>query len=594
MALVFEQFKKPSSINNFVKTRMQTLNKMSKSIEFDAELKKYMERVILDSSYEPEFNIDEYVDYFSKLLIADKIAMENGENVSDAGMFAPRCGGSNSVKKNLTKRIAYTVFPPHHDTDESRLKSLITYQHVISKLRHKYVAQLSNDETFYTPKENFKKARYNEHHGLWCTLKEKRGISAHVMEPTAMPVEIAPYEELEPFIQYLASDCIDPTIFGGTRIDDEKCYRFKRGAVYDDGRMDLCKQVVGPTWIESLMESLKHNTHIEHFLLGNNIINERGANAIKRFLLEEHSPKIKTWYLAGNDIDAKGLSDIVDGLQNDKEVTQLWLKRNPLKSDGMAHIRRLLLSNNTIKVLDLQNTGIMDGGIKDLVDGLMGNRSLRHLYMDANGITKESVKYLVDYFKHLVANDIKGITSLWISMNRLDDDGIINLVEVLGEYKYIKRLNIGSNMLTGASMEFVYRAFKNHPALTVLDLGMYKSTADMGEITNRISDIGAFWVAKLISENTVIKYLSCLHNGISESGVKDLIDAYETNKTILYFAITQYGLVIDQELTNRHKSIQDRNASILTAEAVAKDHSRILRHSKKIYAIDSIYRNSAK
>jgi Ran GTPase-activating protein (RanGAP) involved in mRNA processing and transport len=563
-------------------------------MELDAELKKYMGKAVFDVSYEPEFNINEYVDFFSKQLIADTIAMDSGENVSDAGMFAPRCGGLNKVKKILTKRIAYAVFPPHHDTDESRLKSLITYQHVISKLRNKYVAQLSNDETFYTPKENFKKARYNEHHGLWCTLKEKRDVSTHVTEPTAMPVEIAPYEELEPFIGYLASDCKEPTIFGGTRIDSEMCYQFKRGAVYDDGRMDLCKQVVGPTWIESLMESLKHNTHIEHFLLGNNIINERGASAIKKFLLEEHSPKIKTWYLAGNDINAKGLSDIVDGLQNDKEVTQLWLKRNPLKSDGMVQIRRLLENNNTIKVLDLQNTGILDGGMKDLVDGLMANRSLRHLYMDANGITKESVKYLVNYFKYLVANDIKGITSLWISMNRLDDDGVIDLVEVLGKYKYIKRLNIGSNMLTGVSMEFVYRAFKNHPTLTILDLGMYKSTADLGEITNRIGDIGAFWVARLISENTVIKYLSCLHNGISESGVKELIDAYENNKTILYFAVTQYGLVINQELTSRHKFIQDRNASILTTPPMSKDFSRILRHSKKIYAIDSIYRNSAK
>lgn len=594
MSLIFEKIKNPTAVNNFVRTRMEALGKKSKSIELNEKLKKYVTKMALGILCESEFDADDFVNYFSELLIADKSALDKGGDVSDAGMFAPRAGGLNVVKKDLAKRIAFNVCPPHYNTDESRIKSRITFQHLLAKLRNKYIAQLSNDNAFYTPKENFKKARYNEHGGLWCTLKQSKQLSTSVLEPTAMPVEISSYEELEPFIKFLSDDCKNPTIFEGARIDGEMCHQFKRGTMFDDGRMDLCKQVVGPTWIERLMEALKSNTHVEHFLLGNNIINETGANAIKRFLLEDHSPKIKTWYLAGNDINAKGISDIVDGLQHDSYVTQLWLKRNPLKSEGMKHIRRLLENTKTLKVLDLQNTAIMDDGVKDLVDGLLVNKSLRHLYIDANGITKHSIVHFVNYFKYLIANNIKGITSLWISMNRLDDDGIIELVDILGKYNYIKRLNIGSNMITGISAEFIYRAFNNHPKLTVLDIGMYKSTADMGEITNKIDDIGAFWIARLISENTTIKYLSCLNNGISESGVKGLIDAYEGNTTLLYLIVTQYGLILDQKLVSRHKYIQKRNTDMISDLLITKDHSRILRHSKKIYAIDSIYRNSAK
>lgn len=35
---------------------------------------------------------------------------------------------------------------------------------------------------------------------------------------------------------------------------------FKRGVVYEDGRLDLCKMVVGPTHVEKLLDSLEDNT----------------------------------------------------------------------------------------------------------------------------------------------------------------------------------------------------------------------------------------------------------------------------------------------------------------------------------------------
>lgn len=48
--------------------------------------------------------------------------------------------------------------------------------------------------------------------------------------------------------------------------------------------MDLCKVVVGPPHIGALMDSLKSNTFVKHFLLGNNIIGPTGAKHIAHFV----------------------------------------------------------------------------------------------------------------------------------------------------------------------------------------------------------------------------------------------------------------------------------------------------------------------
>ena len=37
----------------------------------------------------------------------------------------------------------------------------------------------------------------------------------------------------------------------------------------NDGRIDMCKQVVGRDWIGELVDAIKDSADVEHFLLGN-------------------------------------------------------------------------------------------------------------------------------------------------------------------------------------------------------------------------------------------------------------------------------------------------------------------------------------
>ena len=125
--------------------------------------------------------------------------------------------------------------------------------------------------------------------------------------------------------------------------------------------------------------------------------------------------------------------------------------------------------------------------------------------------------------------------------NKLFDSGVSKLVKVLGRYKHLKRLFLGSNGLTEACIDDITDAFISHPNLIVLDLGMYKSTSDMGMITNNIGDQGAIKLCKLIESNKKMVYLNVMMNGLTEKGLECLAESVKQNNSLLYFEYKQYG-----------------------------------------------------
>jgi len=226
----------------------------------------------------------------------------------------------------------------------------------------------------------------------------------------------------------------------------------------------------------------------------------------------------------------------------------LWLKRNPLKPEGIKEIARLMKTNKTIKVLDLHNTAVFDEGLIYLMEELKYNRTLDYLYLDGNGITENGVGPIVDYFKYLNDNDLIGIKSIWLDMNKLFDDDVEKIVKELKDYKYLERLCIGSNGLTEKCIDTIVDSFVNHPSLIVLDLGFYKATSDMGMITNNIGDEGIKKLAPLIENNNKIQFMSVLMNGITKDGLDQIMESIEKNDTMLYFDYKQYNVNYDGTL----------------------------------------------
>ncbi|GGA43592.1 hypothetical protein CYANOKiyG1_62220 [Okeania sp. KiyG1] len=133
---------------------------------------------------------------------------------------------------------------------------------------------------------------------------------------------------------------------------------------------------MGDLYIGNLVESIWENPHVEHFLLGNNIVGDEGARKIASLASDRSTPQIKTYYLAGNCLTEKGAAELANALASDRHAESLWLKRNPLKVGGVAHIAKMLEQNTSIQTLDLVSVGMLDEGVKVLSKRWLKTRAL--------------------------------------------------------------------------------------------------------------------------------------------------------------------------------------------------------------------------
>lgn len=349
----------------------------------------------------------------------DERRLASGELIGTIAFDVPRINSGADKRSGLGRTLARQLFPTAED---DRVGSYIAYGRLLSQLRSAYRAQNAEDTTEKKETDRYRQARMPGNRHIFEELLPAP-LSNAILNPEPMPVEIAPYEELAPFFTHMEKG----------EAAERPCQTFVRGAYYDDGRIDMCKQVVGDRYIGYLVESIRYNPHVEHFLLGNNIVGDAGAEAIAALARTDYTPQIKTYYLAGNCLTATGITHIADALKRDRDAESLWLKRNPLKAAGVAHIAEMLEQNSSLETLDLVNVGMLDEGVEKLFTSLRKNHTLRRLYIDANGISAVGARCIADYFNHLKVENRQGLTGLFMAMNRLGDEGVKLIADAIAD-----------------------------------------------------------------------------------------------------------------------------------------------------------------
>jgi Ran GTPase-activating protein (RanGAP) involved in mRNA processing and transport len=545
----------------------------------------------------PQDEVETYLDQTARQLLKDFKAMKAKEEISSLALSAPSAKKKNHV---LGRKLALRMFSINEKTGEKRDEASC-YQKYNSHIR--LVRRRLNEEAAQALIAKKKEKRQT------CTLRrrpsipagptaaeaastetmtpsssvlssigsdssknhsfEDRPISREVAIPEPMPVEIAPEGELLPFMLYLNEN---------NPLNSDTV--FLRGALFADGRMDLCKQVVGPTHIKKLCQAVKQNQSIKHFLLGNNIAchqDQSGAIAMAE-VIESNQP-IETWYLAGNCIDAEGIKHIAQALTKNTTAKALWLKRNPITAEGALHLGEMLTQNSTLTVLDLDNCAIFDQGIYHLfspsivqsVDGT-NQSNLKHLYLDANALTEKGAGHLALYLWSCRDR----IKSLYLSINRLRNNGVYLIISALLGSPSLKRISFGSNELDDRISEMIYQLAISCPKLICLDLGYYKSTFDMGECPNRFTDLSVPTFAKICNEHPTLEFFDVTNNALTLDGVNNLFDSL-TQKA--KNQVTIFACQFD--VSGNHTRLTNH-----TKEAL-----RRIRHPKRVKDIDSMYRN---
>jgi len=440
------------------------------------------------SSYFSSLNATEWATKIQENLLLITPGDESSTPVSflpidEIVMEAPRRHSADPHRKALAKDIAQILFP----SDEESLSSLIKYEKAIVQLRKAVIQQRKRAIEEATERKLHWSDKIRRQ-GPWDPSKDPVSLAGAPSLP--MPVKIAEHDTLEPFFDHLRN--------GGTQVRDStargiaeaveihepgyqtKALEFEKGVVYEDHRMDLCKMVLGPPNIGDLLESLKTNTFITHFLLGNNIIGPHGARVIADFM-KEFPNRMDTWYLAGNCIDAPSFKLLVDQWTQSSSVTNIWLKRNPLGPSSAKVVFRLITGTRHLRTLDLDQTELGDAGIAELFQMLADYESekplaLRHIYMNAVGI---SVKACESIAKYLVSSQC-GLDSLYISNNPVGSAGIVALSKGLKENKSLTRLSLSSVGMGDEGAIALCAGLKNHPELAMLDIGQNYATQDLG------------------------------------------------------------------------------------------------------------------
>ena len=407
--------------------------------------------------------------------------------------------------------------------------------------------------------------------------RQKRGVippsiktSSEVARPRPVPVIPCALEELHPLLTHLESNIavISPS-------------KFSRGTVMPDGRLDLCKQVVGPEGIGPLLKALGGNPFVDRLLLGNNIVGRGGASQIASFIRQRNS-HIKVWYIAGNEIDAEALRPICDALIEAPEVTGLWLKRNPLGPEAGHILGGLLQANTNIDTLDLVNTGLFDEGAIGLLKALSLNQSLKHLYLSTNGLTERAAFEVGRYL-----SEVDRLESLYLSCNPIGDEGAKAIAAGLATSKTLKRLGLASNRIGPEGANALCEALEKNTSLRSLDLGWSRATSAVGEAGNLLGDSGAARLGRMLRVNSTLRALDISNNSISQAGLNAISLALDENQSLVFFRFPQYGKATNPDAIARLQGKLVRNRTRWGFDESELDRLRV---PQSTFEILSVYR----
>ncbi|GGA43599.1 hypothetical protein [Okeania sp. KiyG1] len=96
-------------------------------------------------------------------------------------------------------KLARQLFPAK---DEDRIGSYIAYGRLLAKLRRAYKSQVAETNTKNSQVNPYRQARMLGSRHIFEQLLSAP-LSDSILNPQPMPVEVAPYEELEPFFAHM-------------------------------------------------------------------------------------------------------------------------------------------------------------------------------------------------------------------------------------------------------------------------------------------------------------------------------------------------------------------------------------------------------
>jgi hypothetical protein len=315
---------------------------------------------------------------------------------------------------------------------------------------------------------------------------------------------------------------------------------FPAGTALPDGRLDLCKQALGPEGATLISEALRLGGAesaggVRHLLLGTDGLGDEGATAVAD---RTAGTAVETLYLGCNGITAAGACRIADSVRASQHVvTGVWLKRNPLGTGGGRAAAELVRAAAALRTLDLVQTGLDPAGAAVLAEALLtaaaDGRPIERLYLSGNPLGRPGAAPLAA----LIAAGAVG--ELYVSACGLGDDGALLLASALERAPYGRpaRLSVASN---GIGPRAVARLVTAAAAAGVelLDAGRVRAAGTLGAPDNHVDTAAATAIGlALAAAPHRLTHLVLSHTGMRSAQAHRLLDAAPAAPTATRFVL---------------------------------------------------------
>ena len=194
-------------------------------------------------------------------------------------------------------------------------------------------------------------------------------------------------------------------------------------------------------------------------------------------------------------------------------VTELHICGNEIKDNGMAHVANSLQANTTMKQLIACECGISDKGIQSLAAALAGNSAICLEYLN-------------------------------ISCNKIGDDGITAIANVLNSIKF---LSFGNNFLeiSEKGAESLAKELATNSSLVDLDL-----------LETEIGENGIAHIATALQSNNTLKSLAVGAENMVDEEIVTLANSLTTNTSLEYMWLTWSSTHPDNTLRKMAESVR--------------------------------------
>jgi Ran GTPase-activating protein (RanGAP) involved in mRNA processing and transport len=373
------------------------------------------------------------------------------------------------------------------------------------------------------------------------------------------PIDPRPRADLADLISWLS-----------TGVRAEQRLDFAAGTAMPDGRLDLCKQALGPRGAEAVVSALRPGT-VPHLLLGTDGLGDAGASSVAAKASETRT---ETLYLGCNGITAHDACDIADNLRSSPQIlTGLWLKRNPLGNAGAVAATEYAAESASMRTLDLTQTGIGPEAAAMIaaavVTGARQGRGLKRIYLGGNPLGPIGAEEIAA----IIASG--AVDELYLSAAQVGDAGAVAIAAALESAPHgrLKRLSLASNGIGAKAIAHVAAAGAT-AGIQVLDFGRVKAARVLAAADNRVDLEAAERIGTALSSRPHrLAHLVLSDTGLDSRSAHRLLDHAERATSLTsYFLGKGIAASIRKRLNALSASLPERPLTAADVAAIRSVH----------------------